>query len=146
MLKQWKNYLHLTTTMIQKLTLPLFNLSNYTQEITPETLFRYNLLKFAEDLLKNNQRLEVSHTNGLISFAEFAEFAGRCCQEIPDHLNNLPAEKNPLNMGQSLTNSASAISAKHSAIQQNPELEPFEEPNFTPQKEVIVKTPIDLKG
>ena len=116
--------------MIQKLTLPLFNPSNYTQGIILEYLFRYNLLKFAEDLLKNNQRLEVSHTNGLTSFAEIAEIAGRCCEEIPDDLNNLPAEKNPLNMGQSLTQSASAISAKVSAIQQNPELETFQEPNF----------------
>ena len=49
-------------------------------------------------------------------------------------------------MGQSLTQSASAISAKHSAIQQNPELKTFEEPDFIPQEEVIVKTPIDLNG
>ncbi len=96
--------------------------------------------------MKNKQTLEVSHTNGLTSFAEFAEIAGRCCEEIPDNLNNLPAEKNPLNMGQSLTQSASAISAKVSAIQQNPEVETFEEPDYLPQEEVIVKTPIDLNG
>ena len=62
--------------MIQNLTRPLFNPSNYTQGIIIECLFRYNLLKFAEDLLKNNQTLEVSHTNRLSHFAELLKLLG----------------------------------------------------------------------